>query len=55
MNTNTYRSNAIIAGILYIHMPLAVQEMVLAVWFIVKGFSPSALAAGAAKTDSKGL
>ena len=40
-----------IAGLL--HLPLAVQEMVLAVWQIVKGFDPAALAAGPAKTDTK--
>jgi hypothetical protein len=30
---------------------LAVQEMVMAVWLIVKGFEPAALAAGAAKAE----
>jgi len=36
---NIYRSNTIIAGVLYI-----IGTMVLAVWLIVKGFSPAAIA-----------
>lgn len=35
----------------YLQMVLAPQEMVMAVWLIIKGFNPSAIAALSAKTE----
>ena len=37
------------------NLPIALQEMVMAVWLIVKGFNPSAIAPGAAKTATNDL
>ena len=35
-------------------LPIAVQEMVFAVWLIVKGFNSSAINSGSVKTDTRG-
>lgn len=43
------------AGIGLLMAPLALQEMVFAVWMIVKGFNPSAISSGAAQTAAKEL
>jgi hypothetical protein len=38
------------AGVI-MEIPIAIQEMVMAIWLIVKGFNPSAIAALSAKTE----
>jgi len=42
-------------GIGLLLVPTAIQEMVFAVWMIVKGFNPTAIASGAAKTATNKL
>jgi hypothetical protein len=39
------------SGLGFLMIPLAIQEMVFAIWLIVKGFNPSAIAALFAKTE----
>jgi hypothetical protein len=42
-------------GIGLLLVPTAIQEMVFAVWMIVKGFNPSAIAAGSAKQIKRNI
>ena len=39
------------SGLGFFMIPLAIQEMVFAIWMIVKGFNPSAIASLSAKTE----
>ncbi|MBE0517974.1 MAG: DUF4386 domain-containing protein [Thermoplasmata archaeon] len=45
---------ALDASTILLNLPIAVLEMVLAVWLIVKGFNPSAIASGSAKASEGG-
>jgi len=44
---DSFSTNAIL-----LDLPIAINEMALAVWLIVKGFNPSAIASLSAKTDT---
>jgi hypothetical protein len=48
-----FGSNSLISDVLQI--PIFLQEMVLAVWLIVKGFNPSAIAAGLPKQIKRSI
>ncbi len=45
----------IIPGQMILYLPIILNELVLAIWLMVKGFNPDAITAGAAKTNKTKL
>ena len=45
----------IVSASMILYLPIILNEVVLAIWLIVKGFNPSAIDPGAAKTEEDRL
>jgi hypothetical protein len=48
-------SDSQVTGYVLLFLPIAVQEMVFAVWLLVKGFNPGPLTSGASSDDAPGI
>ena len=49
---NLLEVTGIISGLMILYLPIILNELFLAIWLIVKGFNPTAIASLDAKTDA---